>query len=224
MKQTVAIFTAVILLLTIPASSYSENFNNSVWDNTVDASSTDYQRWFFSIGTDYRTDERRISEAAPSFLINLMAFTSRAVAIKAGLGYNYRTLFNGDHEARTYLMNIGVRVQDQRELISPFLESGIQYTRYEEKDRALSISENRPGIYFGIGFTVKIDRAYFMDIKLKQSINYVHPENDFDVLDLPNDYTSGHSPIPVDGIINQSAFTTSLYNPTTLEVHLRMPL
>lgn len=223
MKQAVAMISAIVLLTIIPGSSYSKSVDNSVWGDPVENSDSDYQRWYFSFGTDYRTDERRISDAAPSLLASLMVFTSRSVAINAGLGFNYRTRFDGVHEVRTYLLNLGVRVQDQRRNLSPFLEAGLQFTRYEEKDRDIFRSENRPGIILGIGLSVRVDRTYFLDIKLKQSINYARPENDYDVLALPDDYGSEHSPTWVDGIINQSAFTTSLYNPTTLEVYLRMP-
>jgi len=180
--------------------------------------------FYVAAGFDYRTDERPFMRTIPSLMVDFLFYPGRVVAFKAGVGYNDATQLGAAKQIRTRSFDAGIRFQDQRQLFSPYMETGYQYMRYLEKGEGLRRSETRPGWYFAIGMSAHLSASYSLDITLKQVANFIMPRYyPVDAAPLPDDIgPPGAQPVPC-GYASW-IFGRSLYNPATLEIQARFKL
>ncbi len=156
-------------------------------------------------------------------MVDLLYYPGRVVAFKAGVGYNDATQLGAAEQIRTRSFDLGIRFQDQRQLFSPFMETGYQYMRYIEKDGKGPLSETRPGWYFAIGMSAHLSASYSLDITLKQVANFISYPRAAVAAPLPDDIgPQWAQPVPCG--YAPWVFGRSLYNPATLEIQARFKL
>lgn len=214
----VVISLGVLLLAsTVLSDEYDWNVRNIQYP----VSAPFHPHFQFGFGADYRTDEYKILEHSPTFHARLYYFMARSVAFKTGLGYNQSTVYSCGAEVRTIVYDLGIRLQDQRKLISPYLETGLGVLFYTGKGWYAGLTETKPGVYLAVGAALRITQQTNLDFTFRHTIN--HRTSRDIILEL---YPRFIPPPPghEHPTYRRRSFDESFYNPTTLEVLFRFKL
>jgi|GEM_PF-4009254 len=174
-----------------------------------------------SFGADFRTDEYKTIKYPHTFHAKLYYFVVSSVAFKTGLGYNQATEFSFGAEVSTVVFDLGIRLQSQNKLITPFFETGMAVMRYTGNGLYTGLVETKPGAYFTIGAALKITEQAGIDFIFSHTVNH-KATRDF-ILEL---YPGFMPPPPGHEytISRGYRFSETLYNPTTLGVMFRFRL
>ncbi|MEW5995368.1 MAG: hypothetical protein AB1744_13380, partial [Candidatus Zixiibacteriota bacterium] len=171
-------------------------------------------------GLDYRIDNLERIDWAVTLHGRFYLYLLKSIAFKVGLGYSPSTYNTTRYDVSTLLLDLGIRLQDQRAVISPYLEPGFSLLRYRGHDNVKGKSESSTGLSFAVGATVGLGRNVKLDAAMKFIFN--SPVNYVVCTPPPPDS------LPPDGLINcgcgSSHFAESLYNPVTVELLMHFPI
>jgi hypothetical protein len=215
-----AISSAIVLFLaTASTPAADDNRATSSWRKNRPAGETGPQLAF---GLALRLGEQDHLDRTASMAADILYFAVPGVGVRLGGEYNHYTALK-DTRVTIFGWELGARLQAPPGLLSPFLETGLDWRQYRGKLGGISATRTKVGWHFAAGLSVGLGRNGAIDLTFRKVLN--HRRVDYAILD-------GSPILPPDDQSFEWIFfcgmgysaQDKLYNPATFEVRYRFRL
>jgi hypothetical protein len=210
--KTCRAVAAIFLLLAVPTFVTAGNgFEDSDLTDEIESVSP----FSFSLGLGLRTDESSFLEHPWSFRGILHYEWKPAVQPHIGLTVEPARIQGSDRDAVRIALETGIRILEPRRVFGLFFEGGVGLYHHRYRASWATLTDTRPGVFFGAGGTLKVSRTVRVTAGIHHVFNYVSDYVYYTGVPEWEEYR----PLGPD---SRTVIPDALFNPTTLRIDVRI--